>query len=245
MKKLSLTLAIMFCFTGFSLFAADNKDAPKADKPADSQTKEVKKEKNESKLAGRWEGKITRQDGEEMKMTYIFKIDGEKLSGTMESPMGEREISNGKTKGDEISFTLELGDNSIEYQGKLSDDKIKMKSKGPFGEREMTLSRAVDINGQWSTKFEAPGGDAMEITFIFKVDGEKLTGKTVSPMGELDIINGKVKGNEFTFDVDLNGNSIGHICKISGDEIKLKLKDAPAEMANLEMILKRVAKKDK
>ncbi len=99
-----------------------------------------------------------------------------------------------------------------------------MKSKGPRGEREITLSRPVDINGRWLSKFETPDGETMELTFTFKVDGDKLTGKVESPMGEIELTNGKVKGDEFSFDVDVGGNTIGHDCKISGDEIKMKIK---------------------
>ena len=91
-----------------------------------------------------------------MKLTFTFKVDGEKLTGTVESPRGELEIKQGKAKGDELSFNVEIGDNTIDYQGKLADDKIKMKSKGPMGEREFTLSRLVDINGRWLTKIRRP-----------------------------------------------------------------------------------------
>jgi len=242
MKKTTLSAAVLLCFAGSWLFAADEKAAPAADKPTQSQAKDVKKEKSESKLAGRWEGKFTRPDGEEMKFVYTFKIDGEKLTGTIVSPRGEREITNGKVKEDELSFEVQAGDNVITYQGKLADNKITMKSQGPWGDRETTLTRVVDINGRWLTKFEGPdGGEGMELTFTFKVDGEKLTGKAESAMGELDLINGKVKGDEFSFDVEIGDNTIGHDCKISGDDIKMKVKgfgdDSPERR---ELILKRV-----
>jgi hypothetical protein len=227
MKRSVLASAIVFCFAGSCLLNAQDKAAPDAQKitlPADSQPKEVKKEKTESKLSGKWEGKITRQDSQEMKLTFSFKVDGEKLSGAVESPRGELEIKEGKVKGDEVSFNVDIGDSTIDYQGKLAEGKIKMKSKGPMGEREFTLSRPVDINGRWLSKFETPDGETMELTFTFKVDADKLTGKVESAMGEIELTNGKVKGDEFSFDVDLGGNTIGHDCKISGDEIKMKVK---------------------
>jgi hypothetical protein len=251
MKKTSLAIALMFCFAGSCLFAADEKTAAPAEaKPAESKTKDAKKDKKESKLAGTWEGKFARPDGEEMKFTYLFKIDGEKLTGTITSPRGEREISEGKVKADEFSFSVKMGDNSIEYQGKLANDKINLKSQGPFGDREMTLTRAVNINGRWLTKFEMPegmgDGQSIEITFTFKVESDKLTGKVASPMGELDISNGKVNGDAFSFDVELNGNAMGHECKISGDEIKMKLKSGMGEgMAPPEMTLKRAPEEKK
>ena len=176
MKPVALTAAIVFCFAGSCLLNAQDKAAPAEQKPADTKAKDAKKDESKSKLAGKWDGKITRQDGQEMKLTFTFKIDGEKLTGAVESPRGELEIKAGTVKGDDLSFNVEIGDSTIDYQGKLSDGKIKMKSKGPMGDREFTLSRPVDINGRWLSKFETPNGDSIELTFTFKVDGEKLTG---------------------------------------------------------------------
>jgi hypothetical protein len=224
MKQIALTAVIVFCFAGSCFLYAQDKAPPAQQKPADTKATDAKKVESKSKLAGKWEGKITRQSGEEMKLTFNFKVDGEKLTGAVESPRGELEIKEGKVNDDEVSFNVEIGNGTIDYQGKLSDGKITMKSKGPMGEREFTISRPVEINGRWLSKFEIPNGETMELTFTFKVDGDKLTGKVESPMGEIELTNGKVKGDEFSFDVDVNSSTIGHNCKISGDEIKMKIK---------------------
>jgi hypothetical protein len=248
-KTSALVATILFLFAGSLLFAADEKAAPATDKsavdkPADSKTKDVKKEKSESKIAGRWEGKISRPDGEEITVTYIFKVDGEKLTGNTQSPRGERTIEKGKVKGDELSFEIEAGDNVMTYTGKLTDGKIKMKVEGPWGEREMTLTRVVDIAGKWQSKFSPDNGEEITINYLFKVDGEKLTGTIEGPWGEMEILNGKIKSDGFTFDVEFGENKMGHDCKILGDEIKLKLVGMPGDR---EFILKRTPeeKKDK
>jgi hypothetical protein len=249
MKTTALITTILFLFAGSMLFAADEKaasatDKSAADKPADSKAKDVKKEKIESKIAGRWEGKISRPDAEEITVTYTFKVDGEKLTGTVNSPRGERTIEKGKVKGDELSFEVAAGDNVMTYAGKLADGKMKMKVEGPWGEREMTLTRVVSIAGKWQTKTESPDGQEMIINYNFKVDGDKLTGTIEGPWGEMEILNGKIKGDGFTFDVEFGENKMGHECKISGDEIKLKLVGMPGDR---EFILKRTPeeKKDK
>ena len=51
----------------------------------------------------------------------------------------------------------------------------------------------------------------------------RLTGTVSSPMGDLELINGKVKGDEFSFDVDMGGTTIKHNCKLVGEEIKMKI----------------------
>ena len=82
-------------------------------------------------------------------------------------------------------------------------------------------SNAEGIDGKWKTKMESQMG-SMELTFTFKVDGEKLTGSISTEMGDMEITNGKVNGNEFSFDIDMMGNPIPHKGKLDGGVIKLK-----------------------
>lgn len=80
-----------------------------------------------------------RNGGEAQKMTLKLKAEGEKLTGSLTSPGrqgGEpvkTEISGGKVKGDEISFsvTREFNANkmTIKYSGKVSADTIKGKTE--------------------------------------------------------------------------------------------------------------------
>jgi hypothetical protein len=69
-----------------------------------------------------------RDGGEGRKSTLKLKVDGEKVTGTISSPgrqggqARETEITDGKIKGDEISFTVvrEFGGNkmTLKHQGK-------------------------------------------------------------------------------------------------------------------------------
>lgn len=80
------------------------------------------------------------------KTTLKLKADGEKLTGTIAQPMGGRggaaaaapaptEISDGKIKGDEISFSVkrEFNGNAMvmKYNGKVEGDKITGKIEMP------------------------------------------------------------------------------------------------------------------
>ncbi len=102
------------------------------------------------------------------------------------------------------------------------------------------IAIAADLDGRWEGKVSLPGGgDEMAIVFIFKVDGEKLTGSIESPMGPKEIANGKIKGDEFTFTVDSEGKSILHKGKLTGDTVKISME---GDMA-MEFTLKRAPKK--
>jgi hypothetical protein len=66
----------------------------------------------------------------------------------------------------------------------------------------------------------------MERTFTFKVDGNKLTGETVSSFaGKSSINEGKVEGDNLSFKIVINiqGNQVEaeYKGKVTGDTIKL------------------------
>ena len=97
---------------------------------------------------------------------------------------------------------------------------------------------AAGIDGNWIAKMSGPNGDEMEITFVFKVDGEKLTGSVKSPNGDVPISNGKIDGKRFSFDVSFNDMVIKHDCTMKEDDtIGMKVVGTP--MGDSELILKR------
>lgn len=93
-------------------------------------------------LNGRWEGEMANPNGGEFTLIFNFKVDGDKLTGSVEGPAGELPITEGKVDGDEFSFKVKFEDNVIDHQGKVSGDTISMKVQGPWGDSEMTLKRA-------------------------------------------------------------------------------------------------------
>jgi hypothetical protein len=102
--------------------------------------------------------------------------------------------------------------------------------------------RAADVTGQWSSEMTTPDGNSFQITFTFKQDGATLTGSVQGPMGDpLEISNGKIDGDKFTFDVSFNGMTIHHLCTVeSADEIKMTTKSDNADIPGMELTLKRV-----
>jgi len=86
---------------------------------------------------------------------------------------------------------------------------------------------AADASGVWKAEYTTPDGTARQSTFHFKADGGKLTGKVVSQMGEAEIKDGTVKGDDVTFSVVRNFNgeefTLKYEGKVTGDEMKLKV----------------------
>jgi hypothetical protein len=66
---------------------------------------------------------------------------------------------------------------------------------------------AADFNGKWTAQVETPRG-TQDITFNFHVNGAALTGTISTPRGDMAIQDGKVDGNNISFDqvLHFNGN---------------------------------------
>jgi len=85
-------------------------------------------------------------DGGGMTMTFNFKQDGTKLTGTLDGPEGAMEIKDGKVEGDKISFVVAFNDTNIVHEGTVKGDEITLNIKmdgGPGGgPPPMTLRRS-------------------------------------------------------------------------------------------------------
>jgi hypothetical protein len=100
-------------------------------------------------ISGKWTGDVPGRGGDATATTFNFKVDGEKLAGTMTGPQGEVPLQEGKVAGNQISFstTLDFGGNSVKllYKGTVAGDQIKMtrEREGGGGQaREFTIKRS-------------------------------------------------------------------------------------------------------
>ena len=89
----------------------------------------------------------------------------------------------------------------------------------------LTVAFANGIDGKWTADFAGPDGQTRTTTFNFKAEGEKLTGTASGRGGDVAISDGKINGDEISFNVvreTPNGTfKMVYKGKISGDEIKL------------------------
>jgi len=100
-------------------------------------------------ISGKWTGDMPGRGGDTTPTTFTFKVDGDKLTGSMTGPQGDIPLQEGKVAGNQVSFstTLDFGGNSIKilYKGTVSGDQIKMtrEREGGGGQaREFTIKRA-------------------------------------------------------------------------------------------------------
>ena len=86
-------------------------------------------------ISGNWSGTVQMGDNP-FTLTYAFKQDGEKLTGTVTSPQGDPlTINDGKVVGDKISFSVQVD---------MGGTPAKFASQGTIKGDEITLTTTVE-----------------------------------------------------------------------------------------------------
>jgi len=95
---------------------------------------------------GKWTAQVPGRDGQTRELTFTFKAEGEKLTGTMSGQRGDSEITDGKISGDQISFTVKIN---------LQGNERKFLYKGTVSGDEMKVTRTVEGGNQPPQEFTA------------------------------------------------------------------------------------------
>jgi len=69
-------------------------------------------------LNGKWGGVLNAPDGNQYPLAYTFKIDGNKLSGTLEVNGMAVPLDSGMVDGDKVKFSVTVGGNAYPHAGK-------------------------------------------------------------------------------------------------------------------------------
>lgn len=172
---------------------------------------------------GSWDITIETPNGARTSQ-LVIKQDGDKLTGAMKSPRGERPLDSVSVKGSDITMTMTVNaqgqDLVVTYKGKIEMD--KMSGDADFGgfasgawsavpHKEAGAgsgagagagsgagsAAAVDnLSGVWNVTVETPMGTGTP-TFTLKQDGERVTGTYKGQLGESPV-SGTVKGSDVT-----------------------------------------------
>lgn len=100
-------------------------------------------------VTGNWTGSMTMGDNQ-FTLSYTFKQDGEKLTGSVLGPQGDPlTLNDGKVEGDKLSFNIQVqgpnGVMKISSEGAIKGDEITLNTKmegGPGDLPPMTLKRS-------------------------------------------------------------------------------------------------------
>ena len=86
------------------------------------------------------------------------------------------------------------------------------------------VAAAADVTGKWTAEIPGRNGNTQNVTFNLKADGSAVTGNMATPRGEAPITDGKVDGNDISFNVvrkvQDNEITMKYKGKVDGDSIK-------------------------
>ncbi|MBK5293239.1 MAG: hypothetical protein JJE04_16390 [Acidobacteriia bacterium] len=94
-------------------------------------------------ISGKWEAQVPGRGGEARPATFTFKVDGEKLTGTMSGAREPAALEDGKVSGDTVSFAITTQRGKRTYTGTVSGNEIKFKRDGGQNPQEFTAKRAA------------------------------------------------------------------------------------------------------
>lgn len=92
---------------------------------------------------------------------------------------------------------------------------------------------AADLSGKWTGVVKTPDGQDVTLTYVMKVDGDKLTGTGEANGNTVTINEGKIIGNDFTFKItDTEGLVIPHSGKFypEADSVSMNIDYNGAKM---------------
>jgi hypothetical protein len=176
-------------------------------------------------VVGSWDITIESPQGTRTAL-LVIKQDGDKLTGMIKSPRGERPLDSITVKGNDITLVMTINaqgqDLLVTYKGKAEKD--KMSGEADFGgfatgawsavpHKEdaatpatappaTTASDAGNITGVWNFTVETPSGSGTP-TFTLKQEGEKVTGTYKGQLGEAPVT-GTVKGSDVMLTIKLS-----------------------------------------
>ena len=90
---------------------------------------------------GKWKAEFTTPDGQQRVNTFTFKVEGGKLTGTVQGSQDNTPIQNGKVEGDEISFSAERPFGTFRYRGRVGAGEIRFNVDLDGQSMEITAKR--------------------------------------------------------------------------------------------------------
>jgi hypothetical protein len=96
-------------------------------------------------LSGKWSGSIKTPDGDDFALIYIFHVDGNKLTGTVNAQGEEMQINDGKVNGADFTFNVTNSKGTIiPHVGKYYVDSVSMDIDDRGVKLHSTLKRVTD-----------------------------------------------------------------------------------------------------
>lgn len=161
-------------------------------------------------FAGKYEGNVKTETGEQ-KLTLEVVEDAGKFSGSLTTPRGSFKIIKGQVADGALTLEIEKPGGSSgpltlrQNGGHLT---ATFADGGTSATVELRKIVADDISGEWDAIADA-SGQAFPFTLTLKLEGEKVTGGSVSQLGNSNISSGSWKDGKLTVLMEGGSGAIG------------------------------------
>lgn len=159
-----------------------------------------------SEFAGKYEGTVKAETGEQ-KVTLDILEDAGKFSGTLSTARGSFKIIKGQVADGVLTLEIERpggGSGTMTLQRKGNDLTAAFSEAGKNLSVEFRKVVADEISGEWDAIADA-SGQPFPFTLTLKLAGAKVTGSSVSQLGDSNISEGSWKDGKLA--VILEGGS--------------------------------------
>jgi hypothetical protein len=94
-------------------------------------------------MSGKWAAVFNAPDGNAYPLSYDFKVNGDKLTGTLDAAGMSVPIDSGKVSGEKLSFSVTVQGNTYSHKGQYyaAGDSIAVDVEFEGGKGHMTFKR--------------------------------------------------------------------------------------------------------
>jgi hypothetical protein len=188
-----------------------------------------------ARIEGTWTWDFTMPDGLMVSPKVTLQLDGEKLRGVAGfRPGTETAITEGRVNDGQISFEVVRDRDGrqivTKYSGRVGGGTIRGKIESNWsGEWQtydwLATKPVIPPNSVWNSLVPLPGNQKQRWKMRFRQQNDRLLGEITTSSGQkLDVMNGKVEGEEVSFDVERRRpnetNYFTYRGSVSGDRIE-------------------------
>lgn len=157
-------------------------------------------------LAGKYQGIVKTATGD-VQIRLQLNDEAGKFSGHLVTPQGQFEVVKGQMADGLLSLDLDLKG----LPGKLSvrqrDDKLVGDWSRAGKTETVELKRIDELSGDWEAVANVDGQN-YPFALTLKIDGDTITGSSVSELGNSTISKGTVKDGKLAFQLDGGAGTI-------------------------------------
>ena len=157
-------------------------------------------------LTGTYEGIVKMPGAPEGKVSIELKSEGGKITGRAQHGPKTIEITEAKLENGTLSLRF---DKDHAFVGKVDGDKLvgdvsDGTTKFPLELKKVmpaAAPAAVNLNGQWDAVADA-NGQPFPFLLTLKIEGEKVTGNSISQLGDSVVKDGTWKDGKLVFSLE-------------------------------------------